>query len=231
MNESRLATFQRIVRLHPDRAAAGLNQLQMSCKQLFATSQGLRRQMDAAALCPTGITGGAPEGPQICRIAPLLAKAVMTKGMPAQVAAWDVTIQGHFSKAIVMHPPVMLTLRLPTGAAGTLSVGIAMHPDVWNNPASGGCEFGIRVAGRINFAMALDPLHIESDRRWHEIQLAVPANSSGPHEVTFEVRCAGSPDFRWALWREPRFCWMSDAAACSGAPPARAEEPVALISS
>ena len=78
---------------------------------------------------------------------------------------------------------------------------------------SGGCEFYVRVDGRVAFVLGIDPVRVPTDRRWHEITLDVPENANGRHEVSFETKPIGPIDFRWALWREPKFLGMDSTEA------------------
>lgn len=40
---------------------------------------------------------------------------------------------------------------------------------------------------------------------WHEVVLDVPENPNGAHSIELETRGLPENDFRWALWRNPRF--------------------------
>jgi hypothetical protein len=85
-----------------------------------------------------------------------------------------------------------------------------LHPNVWEKPNAGGCEFHIRIDGRLAYVVALDPVNLHFDRRWHEIKLQIPQSPQERHEIHFETREIGSStDFRWALWRAPRFTWTA----------------------
>jgi hypothetical protein len=209
MAETRLATFRKIVRLHPDRVAAAVHQLQQATSDLFAANQWLRKEIDQGLAAPVrgseDAEGGDRQETETCRLVSRLAKAQRTKGQHDQVAVWDVNVNGSGCRALFMQPPVALVFPVPTGEAGTFSAAISMHPDVWAKAESGACEFFVRIDGRVAFAMALDPLRVPADRRWHEIALEVPANPAGRHEVTLETRGIGSNAFRWALWRAPSF--------------------------
>ena len=147
-----------------------------------------------------------PDGSRAYFLIPHLDKAFRSKGQSDQVAILDPTIDGTFARAIFMQPPVELTFKLPTRARGKLSTAVAIHPDAWDKPNAGGCEFHLRVDGRLVFVVALDPAHLPEDRHWHELSLDIPESGDGCHQVTFETRgIGGSSEFRWALWREPKF--------------------------
>jgi len=142
---------------------------------------------------------------------PNLSLARLVRGKPEQKAIWDVVLNEDSTHAILLQPPADLLFTLPVAAPGKLSTAIAIHPEAWNKPHAGGCEFYIRVDGRLALVVAIDPVNAPGDRRWHPIDLDIPHNPSGNHQITFETRSIGnSVDFRWALWREPRFTWRLD---------------------
>src|SRR5947209_10693020 len=147
-----------------------------------------------------------------CSLLKLLAQAKLTRGKKEQLGTWDVTLNEVSSQAIFLQPPAALVFTLPTSAAGELSTAIALHPETWDKPQAGPCEFYLRVDGRLALVMAIDPVNVPSDRCWHQIKLNIPQSPSGSHQVTFETRALGqSTDFRWALWRAPRFVWQKTA--------------------
>jgi hypothetical protein len=112
------------------------------------------------------------------------------------------------SQALFLQPPAELVFRVPVSEPGILSTAIAIHPEAWNKANAGGCEFQIRVDGRLALAAAIDPIHLAGDRCWHELKLNIPQSPTNHHEVIFETRSIGnSADFRWALWRAPKFSW------------------------
>ncbi len=142
-----------------------------------------------------------------------LSQARLARGNAQQVAAWNVSLAGNSFKTMFLQPPAEIVFDIPTGATGWLSTAAMLHPDVWAKPDSGGCEFHVRIDGRLAFVMALDPVNLPSDRRWHEINLHVPESARGRHQIHLETRAVGSNDFRWALWRAPRFTWQASAPA------------------
>jgi hypothetical protein len=137
--------------------------------------------------------------------------ARLIRGRPEQLAIWDVTMAEKVARSILLQPPAQLVFEIPTGARGKLVTAAALHPDVWEKAESGGCEFCIRVDGRLAFVLGLDPVRLPSDRRWHEILLEIPESATGQHKVTLETKGMGAIDFRWALWRDPRFKWTAPA--------------------
>ena len=137
-------------------------------------------------------------------------QARLARGNADQVAVWEVALESPMAKAIFLQPPAEIVFEVPTGSAGLLTTAVALHPDVWDKPEAGGCEFHIRVDGRVAFVMSIDPVNLPADRRWHEITLHIPESSHERHQIHFETRSIGkSNDFRWALWRAPQFSWAS----------------------
>lgn len=167
----------------------------------------LRRQV---AMLGDGTPTGPRPGDAPVRTHRLLAHfadARRTHGGAEQAALWDVRIGGAASRALFLHPPATIAFTVPTGCSGRLLTAVAMHPDVWENPDSGPCEFIVRVDDGVAHHVILDPTANPADRRWHEISLGVPASEAGHHVVTFETRSDGSVEHRWALWRDPRFSY------------------------
>ena len=136
-----------------------------------------------------------------------LPDARLVKGQPDQTAIWEATLDGKTARAIYMQPPAELAFRLPTGARGHLITAVTIHPDAWEKPGAGGCEFHIRADGRLAYLLAIDPARVASDRHWHEIRFEIPENPAGFHNIHFETKSIGPLAFRWALWRAPRFVW------------------------
>jgi hypothetical protein len=165
--------------------------------------------------------GGNPdrmhEDSRIYRLIDHWNRAQETKAPVSPVAVWDVAIGGVVKKAILLQPPGELAFRTPSGTAGFFSAALAMHPDVWSNPESGGCQFVIRIDDRVVFGLGVNPVASESDRRWHELSVDVPFNPSGFHKIVIGSSSQGTQAFRWALWGEPRFVWREEKSS-SGSP-------------
>jgi hypothetical protein len=141
-----------------------------------------------------------------------IGQARLVRGAPEQLAVWEVTFEGNSFKSMFLQPPAEVVFEIPTGATGRLTTAVMLHPEVWEKSESGGCEFHIRVDGRVAFVVSLDPVNLPFDRRWHEINLDIPESSHGRHQIHFETRAVGkSNDFRWALWRAPQFTWQARA--------------------
>lgn len=132
------------------------------------------------------------------------------KGREDQAALWDVTLDGRHDRGIYMQPPVDLTFRIPTGEHGRFVSAVCVHPLAWDKPGAGGCEFHLRIDGRVVHVVALDPVHLPADRHWHELNVAVPERADGFHEVSLEVRSiGGSNAYRWGIWRAPKFSFVT----------------------
>lgn len=218
MAQTRIGALRKIARLQPGLAGAALHQLQQACEDVFQANDVLRKNLDKAASfsSPTGLPKA---GDQLHALLKHLSKARMTQGKPDQSAVWDVVLDGQFSKALLLQPPVELVFDIPSGEAGVFDVEITLHPDVWENPEAGACEFQVQIDRRIALAMAIDPIRLPGDRRWHSVRLEVPANPQGGHQVALRTRSPnGANNFRWALWRNPRFSWNSTATEIAAAP-------------
>lgn len=147
-----------------------------------------------------------PEPSHAHLLIPDLPGARRAGGKAGEAAMWDVTLDGESARAIFMHPPAELSFTLPTRARGRFATAVAIHPDVWDQPTGGGCEFHVRVDGRVALVVDLDPAHRPSERHWHHLELEIPETTDGNHEVVLETRSVGhSRAYRWALWREPTF--------------------------
>jgi GT2 family glycosyltransferase len=209
MDETRLATLTKIARQFPDRVGPGLHLLQHDIQNLFSAHQWFRDlRENAAGPSSGGATGpdALPENAEVTNLLPLLREAQRRKGQADQVAVWDSHIGGRIDRVLYLSPPVELVFRVPHGDAGTLITAICLHEESWGKPGAGGCEFHLRVDGRVMHVSAINPAQIPSDRRWHEIRLDVPQNDAGCHEITFETRTIGRDNaYRWSVWRAPSF--------------------------
>lgn len=220
MNETRIAAFERIARRFPEKLAAGLNHLQQTAEDYFHANQLLKHVIAAEELDCSGPekSAGRKNGGTVQTYAFLLhvTDARLIKGNPDQLAVWEATIDDRDAKCIYLQPPAELKFRVPGGAGGQFSTAIAIHPDAWEKPGAGGCEFHVRMDGRAVFVMAIDPVRLASDRHWHEIKIEVPENPAGHHDITLETKSIGANSFRWALWRAPKFNSVAAPAALKG---------------
>ena len=209
MNETRVATFRKIARLYPDAFAESLNHLQQTAQDYFHANQLLRespQSFDGVSLEKPSTTGATAS--QTYAFLQHHSDAKLIKGKPDQTAIWEATMDGRTAKAVYLQPPAELAFHLPTGARGSLISAVTIHPDAWDKPEAGGCEFHVRADGRLAYVLAIDPARLATDRHWHEIKFEIPENPAGFHNISFETKSIGSTAFRWALWRTPRFVWM-----------------------
>lgn len=133
-------------------------------------------------------------------------QCVLLEGNEEQKAVWEVTLDGVSSKAIFLHPPAKVSFWIPFADHGKLLFAISLHPDVWENPESGGCIFGLTIDDRAVLDMLVDPLHFPKDRMWHPFVIPVPASNSDGHRIELYTSVHGeSTGFRWALWKDPIF--------------------------
>jgi hypothetical protein len=133
-------------------------------------------------------------------------------GPSAQAVIWDVHFDGAPEQTLLLHPPVEVAFDLPVSQPGVFSAEVCLHPEVWNRPQAGACEFQVQVDRRIALATVLDPVRLPGDRRWFNLQLEIPASPHGNHQISLRTRSAGGGSaFRWALWRNPRFSWTPPA--------------------
>lgn len=220
MNETRIATFRKLAALYPAAVGEGVHALQSASEDLFQANHWLSTTYQAVAgenealrqeLPPLKekvrlLEDGLPADAKPFAFLDHLPSAKLAQGKPAQLAVWEATLDGASNKAIYLQPPAELVFTVPTGVRGCLITALAIHPDAWDKPGAGGCEFHIRVDNRLACVMAIDPAHLPADRHWHPIKLALPENQAGSHRVSLATKSIGNANsFRWALWRAPVF--------------------------
>ncbi len=209
--------------LHPDHPPfqeKNLSALQVEVGHLRQYAASLEQRLRGAGMELGGLSRvqpgrtSAPVPEKTFDCLKQIEQARLVKGSAQQLAVWDVTMAGNSFKTVFLQPPAEVVFDVPTGALGWLTTAVMLHPGVWEKPEAGGCEFHIRVDGRLAFVMALDPVNLPSDRRWHEINIHIPETARNRHQIHFETRSVGkSNDFRWALWRAPRFTWQAPVTA------------------
>lgn len=207
MAATRKAALQKLARLYPDRLGAAVHGLQQANEDLHRANQWLNRNCDTILSRISSAHPTVPAGLKSHFFLQHLHQARLVRGHSDQLAVWEATMDGVTSKALYLHAPAEVVLTVPVGRKGQLSTAVCLHPDAWEKPG-GGCEFHLRVDDRVAFLIAIDPVHLPSDRHWHEIRLDVPENTNGRHTVTLETRAVGTgSSYRWALWRHPEFLW------------------------
>jgi hypothetical protein len=220
--EGAVAAYTRATRLQPRFAAthASLSSALLSLGRWKEAYDSAKKALsldatDAAALKVMARIENNPEHTFNC--VEQIEQTRIARGTADQLAVWEVTVGTSSFKSIFLQPPAEIIFDVPTGATGWLTTAVMLHPDVWDKPESVACEFHIRVDGRLAFVMSLDPVKLPSDRRWHEIRLHIPETARDRHQIHFETRPVGKSDFRWALWREPRFTWEAHTPATPAA--------------
>jgi GT2 family glycosyltransferase len=205
MAESRKAALAKIAALHPERFGAAVARLQDHTQELYESNRWLRDRWEDILAKATDARVD-DEGRESFSFVHRFKRGQLILGNPDQAAIWEADIGNQPARAIYLQPPARLKFTIPGGEYGRLVFAIAMHPDCWTNPQSGGCQFTTLIDGVVAVMAHVDPTRREGDRRWHRFEIDVPASETGSHEVIFETRTAGpTADFRWALWREPRF--------------------------
>ena len=135
-----------------------------------------------------------------------IANADLLTGTSGQRAVWSVLLGGRSALALFLHPPAKLQFTVPGGGRGRLSFAIAIHPEAWDKPDSGGCRFLVTADGKLLCDLTVDPTIATEERCWHEHSVEVPVSLQANHEIVFETQTLGEgTTYRWALWRTPRF--------------------------
>jgi len=222
MDETRCRTLQKAARLHPELAGDGLNRLQKATGQLFRANQQLNREL-FQTMTRVPAASARKRGDQNYSLLMNLPMGQVTQGKPEQSALWDVVMNGQPSKALLLQPPVELSFEMPTNAAGVFTAEITIHPDAWEKPEAGACEFQVQIDRRLAFAIVIDPTKAPADRCWHPVQIDVPKIAGGKHQIVLRTRSIGRPDYRWALWRNPQFAWKSVTLETAPTPSAAAQ--------
>jgi len=208
MAESRRKTLRKIARLHPELVGEGIHGLQKVNQDLFHETQWLNKNWRMAVQQLKSLAAAPAETSESFLFLEHHHEAKLLRGQPDQFAIWDATLDGVSSQALYLQSPAMVEFDVPVADRGELVTAVALHPKVWNQPASIACEFNVRVDERVAFVITLDPALLAADRLWHELKLPVPETTRPGHRIVFETRALGnSADFRWALWRAPKFSW------------------------
>jgi hypothetical protein len=86
-----------------------------------------------------------------------------------------------------------------------------MHPEVWDNPESGGCHFRLWIDDELYLNVFLDPIHNLDERCLHFYSLDVPAGKKPAKQIAFETKSReDGSSFRWALWVNPIWSVLSN---------------------
>jgi glycosyltransferase involved in cell wall biosynthesis len=205
MTESRRMALAKIAALHPERFGAAVARLQDHTQELYESNRWLRDRWEDVLAKATDERVD-DEGRESFSFVHRFKRGQLISGNPDQAAIWEADLGNEPARAIYLQPPARLKFAIPGGEHGRLVFAVAMHPDCWSNPSSGGCQFIALIDGAVAVMAHVDPTQREADRRWHRFEVDVPASETGAHEVILETKTVGpTADFRWALWREPRF--------------------------
>jgi SAM-dependent methyltransferase len=133
-------------------------------------------------------------------------EAKLLDGSPARLETRTAVIHGRAAPCIHLHPATRLRFAVPSPGPGRFTCAISLHPEAWNKPAATGCEFFIHSDGREIFHAEIAPRRLPADRRWHEVEIEMPAARGPFHEFILRTKEMGSsPDFRRAVWCDPVF--------------------------
>lgn len=218
MDRTKLETFRKLAEQYPEKLASALFKLQQVHGELFSANQWLRQAAENGGLVSAGPAAQRSEDAERFPFIRDLAKARRLKGRADQVAVWDAHLDGRQDRVIWMQPPMELVFTVPTGARGRFETAVCVHPEAWEKPNAGGCQFQVCIDGRTVLACAVDPVKILSDRRWHEIVIDVPESDKGQHLISLEVTPIGSLHYRWGAWRAP--CFLTHATQPAAPEPA-----------
>ena len=198
MRSTRVAAIAKLARRYPERTGIAISALQDLHEDLHRGNLWLNEQLGRIV---DTVTSQAMPPATVASLVNDAASGRRLTDAEAHVAIWDVTINGSLERALVLHPPASVTFTIPTGDAVRVTGGVALHPDLWEHPDSGGCQFQITADDHLRWTGLIDPRSRVDDRRWVDFVLDLPARSSGMHTIQLETSGIGGNDYRWALWR------------------------------
>lgn len=133
-------------------------------------------------------------------------EAKLLDGSPAQLETRTTTINRRSAPCISLHPSTKMRFAVPCPKPGRFTCALAIQPEAWNKPTVPNCEFFIHLDGREVFRAEVNPRRVPTDRRWHEVEVDIPAASGPFHEFVLRTKSVGAtPDFLRAVWCEPVF--------------------------
>jgi GT2 family glycosyltransferase len=200
MRETRVAALERVARRFPARMAAALSAVQELTSDLFSANAWVRGQWQTTLRALEHASA-----PAAWSLLDDLDHAHLVEGQAKRFSVWQVPDGAGRARCVYLHPPAALRAVVPTGSAGRLTMSVAIHPQVWDNPESSGCVFSVNADDVVVGGVALDPLTRQSDRRWFSLAMDVPASTTGEHVVTLETRVQGTGHFAWGLFRDVQF--------------------------
>jgi GT2 family glycosyltransferase len=204
MRETRVAALERVARRFPARMASALSAVQELTSDLFSANAWVRSQWQTSLRALEHASA-----PATWSLLDNLAEAELVEGQRQRFSVWQVPDGAGRARCIYLHPPAALRAVVPTGSAGRLTLSVAVHPQVWENPEASGCVFSVNADDVVVGGVALDPLTRQGDRRWFSLTMDIPASTAGAHVLTLETRLQGTGHFAWGLFRDVQF-HMSD---------------------
>ncbi|MCC7044669.1 MAG: class I SAM-dependent methyltransferase [Acidobacteria bacterium] len=176
--------------------------------QLFESLQEQARRASIgvhAAAFPAMDPHGTNGGPEAWSLLNHMDAMTRRQGAPEQVARWHAAINGVPSPALLLHPPITVDVTIPYACAGHVKTAVGIHPDAWTQPGAAGCVFQIVGDDSVAARVTLDPHRRDSDRRWVELALDLPASRTGAHVITLSTEATNGEAFAWALFRDLAF--------------------------
>ena len=200
MRASRVQALQRVASRWPERVAAALADAQDAAAELISANARMSGRWPRAAASPDD--RGVEERWSLIEH---VHEARPSDRSGQRFAIWNVTVADYSGQTIFLHPPGTVEATIPTGAAGTLTTAVAIHPEAWTKRDAGICQFSVLVDGRVSASAVLDPAHHEPDRRWVELAIDIPASATDHHQLTIETRPVGVDWYCHALFRDVVF--------------------------
>jgi len=200
MRASREGAIERIARRYPARVGRALSAVQELTVDVHTANAWLRARWE-----PMIREAERSRAEVRWSLIDHFGEATLTARKPDQMALWDVTLDGRFDRTVMLHPPAVLEAAIPHGQAGRLMTAVAIHPDAWGKPRAGATTFSVMVDQSVAVTALLDPHRRQTDRRWVEIALDVPASDTGHHSLRLETQPIDSANFGWALFRDVKF--------------------------
>lgn len=117
------------------------------------------------------------------------------------------SIAGDTRPVLYMHPPASAWSRVWLPENARLEFALALDPQVWDKSGDG-VEFQVAVRHRegleVLFRRHVDPRGNPSDRSWIDGSVDLGRLAHREVEIILSTGHAGSPDFDWAGWANPR---------------------------
>lgn len=111
-------------------------------------------------------------------------------------------IEGEWRQYLFLHPPAAISFDIP-GEKLRFSFGLALHPDVWDQPDFSGCQFFVHVDDHLLFHMVLEPHRLPEHRRWQDTTLDLPADPRPQRRLRLSTQGLCNTNYCWALWSRP----------------------------